>query len=260
MSLRAIASVAALLLVIVTYSVVPDDRQVSQTISIEDAIQQLSSANEYERHAAKNRLIEIGEPAVQPLIDFLQDMLKHPRERYATGTAKAEVDKLLRNLKETSGRDSEDRARVARQLKDILINQRLEEDVCALLGLLHEEKAVPVLIEAMDKWPGGDSWENVNGAMKALIAIGSPAVPKLLEGIRTAEQRASAIPFGDGHPSDYFIRTETFKYQARASMVLGQIGDARAISTLEQLEKSTDSQWLASYVSEALSKIKSKHD
>jgi len=141
----------------------------------------------------------------------------------------------------------------------MLINQRLKEDVCELLGRLKAVEAVAVLIEAMESWPGSDSWENSNPAMDALQKIGSPAVDDIIEAVESAKQRA-AKPQGDGHPSDFFVSTEAAKNQARASIVLAAIGDARALPVLERLENSTDSQWLAPYLRRAIAQIRERQN
>src|SRR5262249_1808251 len=73
-------------------------------------------------------------------------------------------------------------------------------------------------------------------AMATLARIGGPAVPKVIEAIQNAPKTAAAIPFAnEAKWPERFIRKETIKLQARAAMVLGEIGDGRALPVLKSL-------------------------
>jgi hypothetical protein len=218
-------------------------------------IGQLSAADPNDIRTAKDRIIQIGESAIQPLIAFLKDLLRDPHNRYANGTTEKDFIDARERAERIPPSDPSSQAEAARQLSTMLINQRLKGDVCELLGQLRAEQAVKVLIEAMETWPGGDSWENPNAAMDALQKIGSPAVPEIVEAVESAKPRA-ATPRGEGHPSEFFVTTEAVKNQARASIVLGAIRDARALPVLERLENSTDSGWLRPYLRRAIAQIK----
>lgn len=219
-------------------------------------VEQLWSADEKERESAKALLVKLGEKSVPPLIMLLTELERDPTPRYAPGreeeAKQAETD--YRSLVE-SGRREEARDAL-HHLMNLKVNWRLKQDVCELLGRLKAEEATGILIESMEDWPSSESWENMNPAMSALVEIGSAAVPKIIEALETARRRAAATPFADRQPSDFFVKAETAKYQARSAMVLGDIGDARALSVLESLETSTDSQWLLPYFRRAILKIR----
>ncbi len=194
---------------------------VVQSDPVQSVIGQLSAADPDDRRTAKEKIIQIGAPAIQPLIAFLTDLMRDPHNRYANGTTETDFIDARERAERIQPSDAGRQAAAARQLSTMLINQRLKEDVCELLGRLRAESAVAVLIEAMESWPGGDSWENSNAAMEALQEIGAPAVPGIIEAVESAEQRA-ATPRGEGQPSAFFVSTEAAKNQARASIVLGR--------------------------------------
>ena len=241
--------------VVTLYSFVSRPQAVSQTDRVLSAIDHLSAADPSDRQTAKDRIIQIGAPAIQPLIAALEDLMRHPYSRYAIGTTESDYVDARERAERIPRSDAKRQGEAARKLSSMIINQRLKEDFCELLGRLRAEEAVAALIEAMETWSGGDSWENSNPAMEALQKIGSAAVPDIIEAVDSAKARA-AIPKGEGYPSDFFISTEAGKNQARASMVLGEIGDARALPVLERLENSTDSEWLLPYLRSAIAKIR----
>ena len=171
--------------------------------------------------------------------------MRHPYDRYPIGTSEKDFMDASENAERIPRSDANRQAEAVKHLSTMLITQRLKEDVCELLGQLRSEEAVAVLIEAMESWTGGDSWENSNAAMDALQKIGSPAVPDIIEAVESAKQRA-ASPRGEDRPSDFFVSTE--------------IGDARALPVLARLENSTESQWLVPYLRRAISQIKERQN
>jgi hypothetical protein len=78
---------------------------------------------------------------------------------------------------------------------------------------------------------GSLTHENWSLAMENLVEVGKRAVPKLLATIEKARDLASSYVGS----SDYFIKTQTRIIQTRAVMILGQIGDARALPALYKL-------------------------
>jgi HEAT repeat protein len=71
-------------------------------------------------------------------------------------------------------------------------------------------------------------------AMESLVEIGKRGVPKLLETIEKARDLASSDA-GGAKPSGFYVETQTRIIQTRAVMILGQIGDARALPVLYKL-------------------------
>src|SRR5580765_6519442 len=73
---------------------------VSQDRAVAGAIDGLWSSNDEERLAAKEKLIQLGQASVQPLIRLLQDLVTNRTQRYLHGKAqeaselKARLDSL----------------------------------------------------------------------------------------------------------------------------------------------------------------------
>lgn len=223
------------------------------------AIKKLWSAEESERQSAKNALVQTGPEAVRPLMALLEDLIRHPGIRYAEGKNERDFVKLKERIDRIPPDLLQERAETMKSLSNVAIGWRLKSDSCELLGRLRAEEAIPILIEAMEDEDSIDSWESMNSAMLALVEIGSAAVPEIIRSIETANERAAATPFPEGeHPSDFFVKTETAKNQARAAMVLGEIGDVQALPVLEELRRSTDNGFLRPYVDRAIKTIKQK--
>src|SRR6266568_7418292 len=49
------------------------------------AIKGLWSAREIERESAKNRILQLGQKAIAPLVSLLEDITNNPRPRFPTG-------------------------------------------------------------------------------------------------------------------------------------------------------------------------------
>ncbi|HWO02548.1 MAG TPA: hypothetical protein VNS63_25115 [Blastocatellia bacterium] len=227
------------------------------------AIKQLWSADQGEREAAKVNLLRLNQKAIPQLIALLRDIESDPRPRYAPGReddvveAEARYRALLKSGKTEESREALD------DLMNIRITWRLKKDVCELLGRLHAEEAIPALIDAMVSQDSVGSWETMSPQMQALMDIGAPAVVKLIEAIETAEQRADAIEFKDEpifteEARRRIAKIQVFQTKARACMVLGEIGDGRALPALEKLLSETDDPILSPYIIEGLKKIRAK--
>ena len=170
------------------------------------AIKQLQATDEAERQAAKKKLLELGASAIPPLLVILKDLDSH--RGYIVPDDKEEAKKL----KEESLRLGQ-----------------LEYDVEELLGKLHAEEAIPLLIKIMEERTAFNALEKMCPEMYALVEIGPAAVPKLIESIENAQARARRLD--NSMPS--------LPIQRRAAIVLGRIGDRRALPILERLLKET---------------------
>jgi hypothetical protein len=73
-------------------------------------------------------------------------------------------------------------------------------------------------------------------AMNSLVEIGEPVVPELIEAIETAYNRAAALTSGQERRSEWLINVDRELLQVRAAMVLGMIGDDRALPILKSLK------------------------
>jgi hypothetical protein len=81
---------------------------------------------------------------------------------------------------------------------------------------------------------GSLTHEDWSLAMENLVEIGKRAVPKLLETIENARDFSSSY-VGDTSSSDFIVKAQTRTIQTRAVMILGQLGDARALPVLYKL-------------------------
>lgn len=230
---------------------------------IAQAIKGLWAAEEIEREAAKLSIIRLGQRAVPSLMAVLRDLQHDPTPRYAPGREEeaTRTDAEYRSLL-AAGRTREASAALE-QLMNLRVNWRLKRDVCELLGRLKAEEAISILIEAMEDEDSIGSWEITSPPMHALIEMGGAAVPRLLEAMETAEARvftrqSSSEPPLSEEARTRIARIELFQIQARSSIVLGQIGDARALPVLERVLGSTNDSVLIPYLRGAIAKIRTK--
>jgi hypothetical protein len=145
---------------------------------IETALLQLRSAEESERQAGKEALIQRGHRAVEPIMSLLNDLLAHPYDlQYATGYEE-EGRKLQR---ESADQSRPERAGSAEQeLARIEITHRLKKDCIELLGQLRAVEAIPTLVMLLRQPDTTVISISVNRfatrpEMKALANIGAPA-------------------------------------------------------------------------------------
>jgi HEAT repeat protein len=87
--------------------------------------------------------------------------------------------------------------------------------------------------------------------MGALVKIGEPAVPELIDAIETAHDRAASMNYGNVQRSEWSIKHDARILQTRAAMVLGKSGDARAVPVLMKL-KGNDCLFFCRDVDEAI--------
>ncbi|MFY9570498.1 MAG: hypothetical protein WAV20_03730, partial [Blastocatellia bacterium] len=145
---------------------------------------------------------------------------------------------------------------------------RLGENVFDVLGLIGDEQAVHLLIQIMENREFYTRLANFSGEMKALARIGSPAVPRLIEAIETAEARAWVLPYirsePDGERRPGLVAERVAQVRARAARVLGEIGDLRALPVLEKLlqpeARSHSTGAERGYVAEAIQRLLAPKD
>jgi HEAT repeat protein len=144
----------------------------------------------------------------------------------------------------------------------------LKGDIITLLGELKSEEALPILlrlmwrdleVEMISKRP---RWNN---AMKALVTMGGVAVPTLIETLESAKSVANSVEYKDVQLSDGTgltiqdqVEKNKRRIQTRAILVLGEIGDERALTTLERMLQG-DSDLLENqkvYLREAIEKLR----
>jgi hypothetical protein len=94
-------------------------------------------------------------------------------------------------------------------------------------------------------------------SMDRLVKMGEAVVPDLINAIETAHDKATTGTYQSEQPSEWAINHDTEMLQIRAAMVLGRIGDVRAIPVLTNFQ-CRDGRLICYYVAEALKSIQEK--
>jgi len=198
-----------------------------------------------ENRAAKLEILRIGRPSIAPLIDTLRETL----------------DVRLETAQ-----------RAAQSYECCKSEWALIDDCSELLGKLRAEAAVPVLIRLMEQeWtpsliPQGNLHELLSPAAEALILIGLPSVPALINKIndlvdsplRAAGINRSAREFSGGRSSP---GPDPDDVLFTATSALGRIGNQGAADRLEEILEShpnIDGKARAN-LQEAITKIRMRH-
>ena len=180
------------------------------------------------RTKAKADLISAGAKATRYLTNLLVDLADHRAElHFATGK-EAEGREYWKN---PSGWHN-----FAARFE---ITWRLIFDCMDVLAELKHGEAAPIIVKIMEEREHFDLAETMGPEHYALVKIGAPAVPALIQAIENAEADAIAV-FNDptgwpgvglaASPADLAVRI-----RLRAVNALGEIGDTRALPVLENL-------------------------
>lgn len=211
-------------------------------------IEMLKSDDDTKRIEGKTQLLQLGDQSIAALLPLLDDLIKQQNKFWLYPEDKEEWEKLERQI---------DRGKLFR------------EDVMELLGRLHAREAIPLLIDSVDarrfriKNIIRLNVFTISPEMAALIEIGSPAVPQILHTIESAEAQAKREADEGVVTSTQLLfamdENSATRTQIRLAMILGEIGDVRALPVLEELDKrrghTTDIQ-----VQQAITKIKAKNN
>ena len=264
-------------------------------IQVMQSIRRLWSREENERAQGKRELIALGSVAREPLTFLLRDLVDNRYPRFTTGMEE-EGNQLLESYKASQKMAlPADRLFAAgrpyiERLARISINSRLISDTIELVGEVRAAQAVPMLIEFLESEPEkpNEPLAMQQVEMRALRLIGAPSVLKLIEAVEHSHahaENATRRPLGfvisvressDDHeiPEGSSILTEINTEQtaedpkttyaerriiARAAVVLGEIGDARALPVLEKALTFDEDKELRKYIDNAISKIKVKN-
>jgi HEAT repeat protein len=202
---------------------------------VASAFKLLWSPDENERRAAKQELIQIGDPTIPPLLSLLEDIFRNPNKFYFATGKEMEGAEAMRLWED--GVTTED-------LSNLEIGWRLRDDCYELLGRLRAIEAVPLLLRIMERQDIFTGFSTLSAEMRVMVEIGPPAVPNLIEAMEKAKERAASIGFGGPQPTEEekerIITSEAAKFRARVAMVLGEIGDERALPVLEKFLERSD--------------------
>jgi hypothetical protein len=231
----------------------------------EGAIKQLWSANATERDAGKERLLSLKHDAIRPLLRLLEDLTFNERQRYPTGLQSMGAWIFERYQESLASGDKAKIRELHEHLSQIEISDRLENDVCELLGQLRSVAAVPGLIRlighrAAAAW-GSGSWSHISSsATYAVSQIGSPAVPRVVEAIHFADDlAANKVARDTSGPKTKTLKGRANVIRVQLAAVLAEIGDAAALPALRMLTDGSDDSEVKSWAWEAIQRISIKN-
>ncbi|MEK6301669.1 MAG: hypothetical protein AABO41_13245 [Acidobacteriota bacterium] len=207
---------------------------VSKDDPVGEAITQLRSRDSIAREAAKETLLKHGSEAVRALIAALQELSVDLKPHFDLGN-EAEGAEDLRRYEELPVPE-----RSPSEVLSIDITWRLKQDMIELLGRLRDEAAVPILIELTQQELHTGQNEYLRPPMKALVQIGEPGVPRIIEAIESVRSTVAAA-FSTCCPNvteaqrRAILESQEEILISRLAIVLGEIRDRRALPALEKL-------------------------
>ena len=211
---------------------------------VDSILTKLQSRDESDVREARAALAEMGEGAIEPLISLLKDLTNQAVKRPGTVAG---------------GSVPGHNARVV----DPNTRSRTENDIYDILGRLRAVEAVPLLVAIMEEEEIDDMIQGMSPVMRALAEIGPAAVPQLIRSIDDAKSTASAVP--ELLASDLTEETRRRnlgwiqgRIELRATLVLREIADPRAIPALERLQTMSDNEFIVTQAREAVTKIQNR--
>lgn len=267
-----------------------------QNQEIQNAINQLVSDAGLEREKARNKLIQLNSEAMPYLLLLLEETISstfaEPSEQIVSTPplSQAAISSLLLDplgMKaarisfennhwyiriETEPNGGDKKVSVIEALEQVkTIKQRVRNDLLHILRQLNAEKdAIAILAKNLYQVDfSHDSGIEILPGMEALILIGAKATPSVINILETAEippaskiNSGMTLSFGDKEKDAKFM-ADTIR--ARTAYTLGEIGNPEALPHLiktkiilkEQHKLDTRT---ASYIDEAIEKIKKKND
>lgn len=206
----------------------------------------LQSRDASEVAEARVELAGMGDEAILPLIDLLRGLVNQNPD----GASMTPADEQQRTAREKFSKDLDDATK-----------SRVMNDIYEVLGHLRAAKAVPLLVSIMEKEEIDNMIQGMSPVMRSLAEIGSDAVPALIQCLE--EARNTALASASLRPPDLNdearrprVDSTEGRIQLKAILVLGQIGDKRAIPALENIETSTENQFTREQAREAVQTIR----
>src|SRR5713226_2061871 len=117
-------------------------RQQGSQETAADAVKLLWSSDDSERETARQKLLQLGSAAIQPLISLLKDIREKPPRRFATGKeqeGEEAWEQARRIPKEYNG---EEWAEALRKFHRLEITARLQRDAVDILVNLRSDEAI----------------------------------------------------------------------------------------------------------------------
>jgi HEAT repeat protein len=219
----------------------PNIEKMEAKKDVRGIIEVLKDKNEHVRNSAVEALAKIGEPAVGPLIEAMEDWVVRKYAAIAlVKIGEPAVETLIQALKD------EDRY--------------VRRHAAIALENVGDKRAVEPLIQALR-----DEDEGVRGnAASALEEIGDTrAVKPLIKALKDRDTNVRALAaralgkIGDARAVEPLTKALKNKYRGireSAAEALVKIGDARAVEPLIEALKDEDA-WVRKFAAEALEKI-----
>ncbi len=216
--------------------------------AIDDVIKKLWSGDDRDRVIAKNRLIELGTISITPLLALLRDLSENNEPRFVIGKEKEGAELL----KYFQGDGKGITPQIAKKFSEIEITSRLQGDAIELLCRLKAEAAIPLIIELLkDREP---IYRKKTQEKNALSCFGSLAVPKLIEAIEEVRMSSAFIAYQKNQQNNFVEGL----YLLRLLIVMQDIGDSRALGTLEKLLSETSDKHMRAFTWQTIRKIKTR--
>lgn len=245
-----VLSLAILLIFSTASTCVGSDETVVDETIIESLIQNMGQKDVFIRLDAVKTLVEIGDLAVDPLIQALNDENPKIRENSAAALGKIGNERAVHPLIELLGDESEEVQRVANfalcdiggpaveplveAMNDPNVNWAVHLNGMRVLETIGDERAVDPLIEMLGGVDGVD-------AAAALGEIGEPSVEPLIDVLEDNNPLVRAYAAralggtGDSRavePVIELLNDEDENVRSNAAMALGELDDRRAIEPL----------------------------
>lgn len=249
-----LASTVLLIFIMTSMGVVSAESIVDET-EITSLIHNMGDQNISIRVDAVKGLVEIGYPAVDPLIQVLNDNNPKIQENSAAALGKIGAEKAVQPLIELLADDNDDVQRAAKlalcDLGDPAVEPLIEvisdgdtnwlvlSNGMRVLETIGDERAVHPLINMLGGSDGVD-------AAVALGEIGEPAVQPLIDVLKDSDPRVRAYAVralgrtGDSRavePVIELLNDEDENVRSNAAMALGKLADRRAINPLTKASK-----------------------
>ncbi|MDY0386056.1 MAG: HEAT repeat domain-containing protein [Methanolobus sp.] len=209
--------------------------------TVESQIQDLNDENVSVKSEAEEELVEIGEPAIDPLIEVLSGKNEVTQTRVVAAKIlgkigdKRAVEPLIQTLDEQQYWETRNASAVA--LGDIGDRSAVEPLVSVLQNGYANEQTIEFGTSSATMITGGDV-QLMCSAAEALGKIGDErAVEHLIVVLENeyAYRQAQTTEFGDGGKIS-MVSEDRIQLACNAAEALGKFGDERAIEPLKQLQ------------------------
>ena len=251
-----------------------------QEQTIQKAIRQLVSANQMEREAAKQELIQMGRNTLGPFVSFLGQAFyptdrawAEEQERTALVRINFDGDRWSVQVKQPRQSDHEQaHEKVESGATDEFqrfaeLRDRVMGDVMEIMRHLRaEQEFIGIFARDIYDFTHSDTYDSgldMLTGMKALMTIGPEAVPRVLEILEAADELSIASLGSQSEiPEPYRTTLIDFRsnsIRARAAVVLRKIGNKESLPALEKaLESRPLDMRTASHVQAAIRSIKER--